>query len=235
MPRAPATAFALLAVLAAVAADDGPSLSERVRALGDAVPAVRENALVALMGLDPSRLPALRDTVARAGRLRPEQAEALRTAGVHVLAHEQLSKLPGNGRGFLGVLMADAAMEDPDDPDPGVLIIGTLPGFVGERELQVGDRLMAVTEAGHRIAIASQASLADAIGGKHPGTPVTLDVMRGASRLSIDLRLDGGLFVEPTVNRAEQTRSIRQMADDAHAAAEWGFATQFAGVAMMAD
>jgi hypothetical protein len=137
--------------------------------LTDTNPSVRDRARVALMGIKPEELGALRDIVDAARPLAPAQAAVLHDVVVHVYVGATGGGI-GTGRpfamrrsGFLGVLLepvqtgfgiglppppphGPAPGEENPPPDfvpftsvGGVLIKETWPGFAGFRYLRVGD------------------------------------------------------------------------------------------------
>jgi hypothetical protein len=146
--------------------------------LTDTNPPVRDRARVALMGIKPEELGALREIVDAARPLAPAQAAVLRDVVVHVYVGATGSGI-GTGRpfavrrsGFLGVLLEPVqsgfgiGLPPPPQPGPapgeenpppdfvpfqsvgGVLIRETWPGFAGFRYLRVGDVVLGTGGAG---------------------------------------------------------------------------------------
>ena len=178
--------------------------------LGDRDPAVRDLARQHLMGLQRSQLGSLRRIVADARPLAPAQATALRDIVTHVFLAGESYAVDRNGRGFMGVRLADVggvdvwdprrgaggaggagandAGEDGIDRSPGVVITERIPGFGAYRMLDTGDVILAIRES--PAPIVSTRALIDVIQSFRAHQTIHLRIARAGRVVEVPLTLD---------------------------------------------
>src|SRR5688572_13329794 len=109
---------------------------------------VRESARIALMGLERSALPMLREAVKQSLPLEPSQAVVLREIVAQVYLTGDKYEIAEGGQGFLGVSMPNPMrVEDRGllALGRGVAVVSRVPGFCAYRMLQNGDVLLSMT------------------------------------------------------------------------------------------
>jgi len=165
------------------------ALVEEVRKLGDVDPQVRREARRTLMQLTRSDLPALRQAVAAAGPISPEQAAALEEIVIHV--HVSGIELPRQPWGFLGVELAmPGFMPDGQmvEEQSGAVILSRMPGFAAFEALCDGDLVVGVEQA-EELPVRSGTDLRAVISRFRAGDRITLLVVRGGQVERIPVRL----------------------------------------------
>ena len=197
---------ALLGRAAPVLAADAPAtapvadVSSAVRRdfaeLADRDPAVREQALVSLMGMPRQELPAFERFIERSRPLRPSQAAVLRQIVTQIyLAGEPYET---NGHfGFLGIRMLEANVNQTNaNPGPdaqplrtGVVVLDRLPGFSGARFLRNGDVVLGIVEH-PELRVAGQVEFMEAIRQLGPGKSVHFEVLRDGQVIKVGITLD---------------------------------------------
>jgi hypothetical protein len=165
------------------------ALVEEVRKLGDVDPQVRREARRALMQLTRSDLPALRQAVASAGRISPEQAAALEEIVIHV--HVSGVELPRQPWGFLGVELAmPGFMPDGQmvEEQSGAVILSRMPGFAAFEALYDGDLIVGIEQI-EELPVRSGTDLRAVISRFRAGDRITLLVVRGGQTERVPIRL----------------------------------------------
>ncbi len=166
--------------------------------------AVREEAMVNLMGLRRGDLPKLRKVVEESLPLAPSQTEVLRRIVIQVfLAGDTYEGNPQTG--FLGIRMAPTSVSLRDfNPDAvqgrplcGVVVESRMPGFCAGRMLRDGDVIIGITERPH-VSLQTTPDFAAAIQDVAPGDTVHFEVLRQGQVRRIPITLD------PRPNDADQ-------------------------------
>jgi hypothetical protein len=164
--------------------------------LADADPAVRDDARIALMGLNRPELATLRDVVEKNRPLAASQLAALHDIVVHVfLATEPYEKENG---GFLGVRPEEfqqtpvgASEDDATEVHciSGVRISEIVPGFCANRYLRENDIVIGVVGKQYQPT-QDYPTFIKTIAEIPPGETVTLEVLRQGRVARVSLPLD---------------------------------------------
>lgn len=154
---------------------------------------VRDAARVALMGLERSALPTLREAVKESLPLEPSQAVVLREIVTQVyLAGDAYQKSDG-GQGFLGVsLPSPGRVEDRGllALGRGVAVVSRVPGFCAYRMLRNGDVLLSMTVGQTTVTFERTDDLMESVQAVPPGQTVTFEVLRQGEIVRVPITLD---------------------------------------------
>jgi hypothetical protein len=162
-----------------------PSLRKLVDNLDDLDPRVREAARSTLMAIGRDDLPTLRQVVADARPLAPDQSIVLREVVEQAWLNDEPYDYVPDG-GFLGLSWPDAVS---DRYDFGVPVVHRLAGFSAARELLVGDIILRVLDD-PSADCHDRDSFRQSIGRMAAGQTVHLRVLRRGRIIDVPIVLD---------------------------------------------
>lgn len=155
--------------------------------------AVREEAVVNLMGLRRTDLPLLERVIRKSMPLKPPQAIALRQIITQVYLSGDPYE-PSPDAGFLGIELRTTVVtlggeNDPDSAQGGVVVVRRMPGFCGARMLRDGDVILGIVER-PRVQFTTTDDFRAVVRDTGPGQTIHFQVLRLGRIIRVPITLD---------------------------------------------
>jgi hypothetical protein len=154
---------------------------------------VRESARIALMGLERSALPTLREAVKQSLPLEPSQAVVLREIVAQVYLTGDKYEIAEGEQGFLGITLPDTMLVEDRGLltlGRGVAVVSRVPGFCAYRMLQNGDVLLSMTFGATTVEFNRPDDLSTSVRAVRAGQTITFEVLRQGAILRLPITLD---------------------------------------------